>query len=151
MKLMSVLCIILLIRHKHLQMYTVFKIAYEIKLMLETLDTFLRQIKAENVQNLYVSLPRKHSNGLKAYIVTHEAVRADSILIFLIIIILDCFLYLPPFWTDLAVFHSWIACLKKQCHKSQQAWWNDVSFVTVHVHKTSSKDAQQKGKGIKCN
>lgn len=65
-------------------MYTVVKIAHKIKLMIETLDTSLRQIKAENAQNVYVSLPGKYSSGLKAYIITHEAVRADPILLFLL-------------------------------------------------------------------
>lgn len=72
---------------------------------------------AENVQNLYVNLPRKYSNGLKAQVATYEAIRRDSVPMPSVLIISVCykhFLFLPPFWTDLAISCSWAECLIKQ-------------------------------------
>ena len=62
------------------------------------------------------------------------------------------FLFLPPFWTDLAIFCSWAECLIKQVMPLEPVGmleWND--FCQSTYSQDWLQDAQQQGKGIKCS
>lgn len=108
---------------------------------------FFRHTIPESILNLYVNFPRKHSNGLKVYIPTHESARADSVLIFRILFCYKHFLFLPPFWSDLSISFSWIKWLIKQEMSPEPVAmleWN--VFCQVHIHRAGSRMFNSKAK-----